>query len=136
MVGGGLSREMAEPRDRPSRLSEATLRINESLDFDTALQVVMWAPERWREFAPGWLQSSGRRVGRRTAPCQGSTGTSARVGGSCPAEAVFFEYLMPLPAAFGPSARSGRGQGAQATEMLPGLHTPASAQLITPQRVT
>ena len=29
------------PRDRLSRLSEATLRINESLDFDTVLQGVV-----------------------------------------------------------------------------------------------
>ncbi|MDE2787339.1 MAG: response regulator [Chloroflexota bacterium] len=38
---GGRGRENATPRDRLSRLSEATLRINESLDFDTVLQEVV-----------------------------------------------------------------------------------------------
>ena len=36
-----LTREIAELRDRLSRLSEAGLRINESLDFDTVLQEVV-----------------------------------------------------------------------------------------------
>ena len=35
------AREIAELRDRLSRLSEASLRINESLDFDTVLQGVL-----------------------------------------------------------------------------------------------
>ena len=35
------AREMAELRDRLSRLSQASLRINESLDFDTVLQGVL-----------------------------------------------------------------------------------------------
>ena len=34
-------REIAELRDRLSRLSQASLRINESLDFDTVLQGVL-----------------------------------------------------------------------------------------------
>ena len=34
-------REIAELRDRLSRLTEASLRINESLDFDTVLQGVL-----------------------------------------------------------------------------------------------
>ena len=36
-----LMREMSELQDRLSRLSEASLRINESLDFDTVLQEVV-----------------------------------------------------------------------------------------------
>ena len=36
-----LQREIAELRDRLSRLSQASLRINESLDFDTVLQGVL-----------------------------------------------------------------------------------------------
>ena len=36
-----LNREIAELRDRLSHLSEASLRINESLDFDTVLQEVV-----------------------------------------------------------------------------------------------
>ena len=36
-----LKRAMEELRDRLSRLSEASLRINESLDFDTVLQEVV-----------------------------------------------------------------------------------------------
>ena len=35
------AREIAELRDRLSRLSQASLRINESLDFDTVLQGVL-----------------------------------------------------------------------------------------------
>ena len=35
------AREIAELRDRLSRLSQASLRINESLDFDTVLQEVL-----------------------------------------------------------------------------------------------
>ena len=37
----GPQREIAELRDRLSRLSQASLRINESLDFDTVLQGVL-----------------------------------------------------------------------------------------------
>ena len=37
----GQAREIAELRDRLSRLSQASLRINESLDFDTVLQGVL-----------------------------------------------------------------------------------------------
>ena len=36
-----LRRENEVLRERLSRLSEASLRINESLDFDTVLQVVL-----------------------------------------------------------------------------------------------
>ena len=36
-----LEREIAALRDRLSRLSEASLRINESLDFETVLQGVL-----------------------------------------------------------------------------------------------
>ena len=35
------SPETDPPRDRLSRLSEATLRINETLEFDNVLQVVV-----------------------------------------------------------------------------------------------
>ena len=35
------AREIAELRDRLSRLSQASLRINESIDFDTVLQGVL-----------------------------------------------------------------------------------------------
>ena len=35
------AREIAELRDRLSRLSQASLRINESLEFDTVLQGVL-----------------------------------------------------------------------------------------------
>ena len=38
---GELKREIAELRDRLSRLSQASLRINESLEFDTVLQGVL-----------------------------------------------------------------------------------------------
>ena len=34
-------RELADMRERLSKLSEAGLRINESLDFDTVLQEVV-----------------------------------------------------------------------------------------------
>ncbi|MCY4573988.1 MAG: hypothetical protein OXF01_14435 [Gemmatimonadetes bacterium] len=37
----GPSPEIAELRQRLTRLNEACLRINESLDVDTALQAVM-----------------------------------------------------------------------------------------------
>ena len=38
---GELERENEALRDRLSRLSQASLRINESLDFDTVLQRVL-----------------------------------------------------------------------------------------------
>ena len=38
---GELEQENAALRDRLSRLSQASLRINESLDFDTVLQEVL-----------------------------------------------------------------------------------------------
>ena len=38
------AREIVDLRDRLSRLSQASLRINESLDFDTVLQGVLDSP--------------------------------------------------------------------------------------------
>ena len=66
---GGLSREMAEPRGRLSRLSEATLHVNESLDFDTVLQEVVNGARALTDPATGRAPPrTGRVVPRASSP--------------------------------------------------------------------
>ena len=77
--------ETEPPRDRLSRVSEASRRINESLDFDTVLQGVLASARdltrsrygRWRPYRrPGWSRDPGplavrRRVGPSDAHLDG-----------------------------------------------------------------
>ena len=78
-------REIAELRDRLSRLSAASLRINESLDFDTVLQGVLDSARSLTEARYGvitLLDDSGRIADFLSS---GMTAEEARLLWSCPA---------------------------------------------------
>ena len=89
--------ETEPPRDRLSRLSEASLRINESLDFDTVL----------REVAGSAKVLTGARYGMRATPKESgdsesffSSGTTAeehRQMEETPGGILFFEHIRGIP---------------------------------------
>ena len=87
-------REIEALRDRLSRLSQASLRINESLDFDTVLQGVLDSARSLTDARYGvitLLDDSGRiqdflSSGMTAEEAQGSCGT-------CPDGMRLFEYL-------------------------------------------
>ena len=86
-------REIAELRDRLSRLTEASLRINESLDFDTVLQGVLDSARSLTEARYGvitLLDDSGRIADFLSS---GMTAEEARLLWELPGGMRLFEYL-------------------------------------------
>ena len=86
-------REIAELRDRLSRLSAASLRINESLDFDTVLQGVLDSARSLTEARYGvitLLDDSGRIADFLSS---GMTAEEARLLWELPGGMGLFEYL-------------------------------------------
>ena len=86
-------REIAELRDRLSRLSEASLRINESLDFDTVLQGVLDSARSLTEARYGvitLLDDSGRIADFLSS---GMTAEEAGLLWELPGGMRLFEYL-------------------------------------------
>ena len=86
-------REIAELRDRLSRLSAASLRINESLDFDTVLQGVLDSARSLTEARYGvitLLDDSGQIADFLSS---GMTAEEARLLWELPGGMRLFEYL-------------------------------------------
>ena len=89
-------REIAELRDRLSRLSQASLRINESLDFDTVLQGVLDSACSLTGSRYGvitLLDDSGRIQDFVTS---GLTPEEHRLFTELPEGMMFFEYLSRI----------------------------------------
>ena len=115
-----LARENEALRDRLSRLSEASLRINESLDFDTVLQEVL----------DNACSLTGARYGVITLfddtgamgdfLAHGLTGEQAQQLWELPEGLMFFEYLSRItgPLRVGDFAGHTRSLG------LPEFHPP------------
>ncbi len=90
------AREIAELRDRLSRLSQASLRINESLDFDTVLQGVLDSACSLTGARYGvitLLDDSGRIQDFVTS---GLTSEEHRRFTDLPEGMMFFEYLSRI----------------------------------------
>ena len=90
------AREIAELRDRLSRLSQASLRINESLDFDTVLQGVLDSACSLTGSRYGvitLLDDSGRIQDFVTS---GLTPEEHRLFTELPEGMMFFEYLSRI----------------------------------------
>ena len=90
------AREIAELRDRLSRLSQASLRINESLDFDTVLQGVLDSAcslTRARYGVITLLNESGRI---QDFLYSGLTPEESRQFAEFPNGMLFFEYLSSI----------------------------------------
>ena len=93
---GELERENAALRDRLSRLSEASLRINESLDFDTVLQRVLDSACSLTGARYGvitLLDESGRI---QDFVYSGLTPEESRQFAEFPDGMLFFEYLSSI----------------------------------------
>ena len=89
-------REIAEMRDRLSRLSEASLRINESLDFDTVLQEVVDSARALAACRYGAITIPGEVFRRPAFIVSGLTGKEHQGFWDMPEGLGFFEYLNGL----------------------------------------
>ena len=88
-----LARESKAPRERLWRLSEASLRINESLDFDTALQGVLDSARSLTAARYGVVTLLDDSGGIRDFLSSGMTGEEAGQLWDLPDGLRLFEYL-------------------------------------------
>ena len=97
----GRDRQIATLRERLSRLSDASLRINESLDLDDVLQGVLDSARTLtdaRYAVITTLDETGRMEDLRVS---GLTVEDARRIWEIPDGQRFFEYLCAIPGRFG-----------------------------------
>ena len=93
----GLIQENAALRDRLLRLSEASLRINESLDFDTVLQGVMDSARSLTGARYGVIILLDDSGGPQDFHFSGMTELEAELFHQLPEGIQLFEYLSRLP---------------------------------------
>ena len=89
-------REISELRDRLSRLSEASLRINESLDLDTVLQEVVDSARALTASRYGAITIPGEVLRHPTFIASGLTEEEYEGFWDMPEGLGFFEYLSGL----------------------------------------
>ena len=94
---GELERENEALRDRLSRLSEASLRINESLDFDTVLQGVLDSACSLTEASYALITTVDQSGQVEDYCVSGLTPGDAQRLWEMPEGLRFFEYLSGLP---------------------------------------
>ena len=97
MNAGELERENEALRDRLSRLSEASLRINESLDFDTVLQGVLDSARSLTEASYALITTVDQSGQVEDYCVSGLTPGDAQRLWEMPEGLRFFEYLSGLP---------------------------------------
>ena len=90
------AREIAELRDRLSRLSQASLRINESLDFDTVLQGVLDSACSLTGARYGVITLLGESGRIQDFLYSGLTPEESRQFAEFPNGMLFFEYLSSI----------------------------------------
>ena len=90
------AREIAELRDRLSRLSQASLRINESLDFDTVLQGVLDSACSLTGARYGVITLLGESGRIQDFLYSGLTPEESRRFAEFPNGMLFFEYLSSI----------------------------------------
>ena len=93
---GELERENAALRDRLSRLSQASLRINESLDFDTVLQRVLDSACSLTGARYGVITLLGESGRIQDFLYSGLTPEESRQFAEFPNGMLFFEYLSSI----------------------------------------
>ena len=91
-----LMRQIADLRERLSKLSEAGLRISESLDFDTVLQEVVDSARALTAARYGAITIPGRVFRRPTFIASGLTKEEHQGLWDMPQGLGFFEYLSGL----------------------------------------
>ena len=94
---GELERENEALRDRLSRLSQASLRINESLDFDTVLQGVLDSARSLTEASYALITTVDQSGQVEDFCVSGLTPGDAQRLWEMPEGLRFFEYLSGLP---------------------------------------
>ena len=93
-----MGRESQTTRDRLSRLNEASLRINESLDFGTVLQGVLDSARALTEARYGGLSTIDNEGQPREFVSSGTTPEEHQALAETPDGPRFYEYLMGLSA--------------------------------------
>ena len=92
----GQARETTELRDRLSRLSEASLRINETLDLDTVLQEVIDSARSLAGASYGGISTIYEARRGKDLVTSGMTTEEHQRLAETPGGADFFQYLLGL----------------------------------------
>ncbi|MDE2823785.1 MAG: GAF domain-containing protein, partial [Chloroflexota bacterium] len=116
----GHDRQIAMLQERLSRLSDASLRINESLDLDDVLQGVLDSARALTGARYGVITTLDDRERMEDLRVSGLTVEEARRIWEIPDGQRFFEYLSAIP---GPLRTADLGSYARAAD-LGELHTP------------
>ena len=124
--------EIAELRDRLSRLSEASLRINESLDFDTVLQEVVDSARALTASRYGAITIPGEVFRRPTFIVSGLTEEEHQGLWDMPEGLGFLEYLSGLEEPLRVSDIDSHVKALNMPDFLPPV--PVSSILVAPIR--
>ena len=125
-------REIAELRERLSRLSEASLRINESLDFDTVLQEVVDSARALTASRYGAITIPGEVFRRPTFFASGLTREEYQGFWDMPEGLGFLEYLSGLEEPLRVSDIDSHLKALNMPDFLPSV--PVSSVLVAPIR--
>ncbi len=125
-------REIAELRQRLSRLSEASLRINESLDLDTVLQEVVDNARALTASRYGAITIPGEAFRRPTFIASGLTSEEHQGLWDMPEGLGFFEYLSGLEEPLRVPDMAGHMKALNMPDFLPSV--PLGSMLVAPIR--
>ena len=126
------SPETEPPRDRLSRLSEASLRINETLEFDDVLQEVVESARTLTGARYGMMATLNQSGGAEHFFSSGTTAEEHRQLEETPGGILFFEHIRGISEPMRVSDFSSHFQSMGLTELRPPW--PAGAFLAAPIR--
>ena len=126
------SPETESPRDRLSRLSEASLRINETLEFDDVLQEVVESARTLTGARYGMMATLNQSGGSEHFFSSGTTAEEHRQLEETPGGILFFEHIRGISEPMRVSDFSSHFQSMGLTELRPPW--PAGAFLAAPIR--
>ena len=124
--------ETDPPGDRLSRLSEASLRINETLEFDDVLQEVVESARTLTGARYGMMATLNQSGGSEHFFSSGTTAEEHRQLEETPGGILFFEHIRRIPEPMRVSDFSSHFQSMGLTELRPPW--PAGAFLAAPIR--
>ena len=127
-----LMRQIADLRERLSKLSEAGLRINESLDFDTVLQEVVDSARALTASRYGAITIPSEVFRRATFIASGLTEEEHQGFLDMPEGLGFLEYLSGLEEPLRVSDIAGHLKALNMPEFLPSV--PVSSVMVAPIR--
>ena len=132
MTSDDLLKENEELRKRLSLLSNASLRINESLDFDTVLQEVVDSAQALTASRYGAITIPGEVFRRPAFIVSGLTGEEHQGFWDMPEGLGFFEYLSGLEAPLRVSDIGGHMKALNMPDFMPSV--PLGSILVAPIR--